>query len=81
MTKYRDLLIEQHGRDIGGIAGCALDRLRREPAYFEVNAAVDFTKRYRKVFSELKWPISTKRQAVHDYIASGGRIPDYMTVN
>lgn len=78
MTKYRDLLVEQYDTEIGSIVGCGLDRLGRECVFFEINAALHFFAQYKDKLSEMA--IGDRRQAVCDYISSGGKIPNQLNL-
>ncbi|MCG5493248.1 hypothetical protein [Ectothiorhodospira variabilis] len=75
MTKYRDLLVEQEGRDVGSVVGGGLDRLEREVTGYEINAAVQFYEEHKDKINSL--PINARRQAIHDFIEKG-IVPDYI---
>lgn len=75
MTRYRDLLVEQEGMDVGSVVGCGLDRLQRDVTDYEIDTAVQFYKEHKEKINS--FPINARRQAIHEFIEQG-RIPSYI---
>lgn len=76
MTYYRDLLTETVGEEEGWIVGCGLDRLGRKVAQIEIDQALQFFWKHKKeIYS---YPIGARREAVQEYIETGGVVPDYI---
>lgn len=76
MTTYRDELTKEFGHVIGSVVGCGLDRLGRDVSGHEKFSAIQFFEDYEKRLDE--FPIGARRQAVQEYIQSGGTVPSYI---
>lgn len=75
MPNYRDLLVEQEGKEVGSVVGCGLDRLNRDVTGFEIDAAVQFYEAHKEKINS--FPIGARRELIRDFIDQG-RAPGYM---
>ncbi|WP_143869901.1 hypothetical protein [Catenovulum sediminis] len=76
MTKYRNLLTEIYGDEIGDVVGCGLDRLSSEVCDTVITNAVIF---YSTFKNQIKtFPIGARREAIQYYVESGYQVPEYI---
>lgn len=73
MTKYRDFLAENLDPKVGSVVGCGLDLVSRPVNSQDIGMALDFYRNNREIIDNL--PIETQKQAIQEYIESGGDTP------
>ena len=76
MIKYKDLLTESNGSDIGDTVGCGLDRLDRKVSSFEIQKAIVFYEEFKEKMNN--FPVNARIKAVQEYMESNGILPDYL---
>lgn len=76
VTKYRDLLVESEGLEIGSVVGCGLDRVKRPITGQDIKNAIQFYEKYKEKINS--FPISARRQSVQEFVEGDGVVPSYI---